>query len=218
MNPTVPKGSGQRFAVNAERSDGFEGEIKIELTGLPPGFIASNPITIQQGHTAAFGTLFVAPDAPALTAENCTTSKLRATAQINGQTVSRDAGTLGKITVSDAAPIFVEVAPVGSAAPEITVAPGGSVPALLKIRRNGHSDLVTFQVENLPHGIIVDNIGLNGVLIPKDQNEREIFITAAKWVPETDRLCYAVSNEAGRQTSSPVLVKVRKSAGQVARN
>lgn len=218
MNPTVPKGSGQRFSVNAERVDGFEGEIKIELTGLPPGFIASNPITIQEGHTAAFGTLFVTPDAPALTAENCTTSKFQATAQINAQTVSHDAGTLGKITVSDAAPLFVELDPVGSAAPEITIAPGGTVPAMLKIRRNGHSDLVTFQVENLPHGIIVDNIGLNGVLIPKDQSEREVFITAAKWVPETDRLCYAVSNEAGRQTSRPILVKVRKSAGQVAHN
>ena len=54
------------------------------------------------------------------------------------------------------------------------------------------------------------SIGLNGVLIPKDQNEREIFITAAKWVPETDRLCYAIENQAGKQTSRPVLLKVRK--------
>ena len=63
---------------------------------------------------------------------------------------------------------------------------------------------------------IVDNIGLNGVLIPKEQSERQIFLTAAKWVQETDRLCYAISNEAGRQTSLPVLIKVRQSAGQVA--
>jgi hypothetical protein len=73
-----------------------------------------------------------------------------------------------------------------------------------------------FDVDNLPHGVIVDNIGLNGVLIAKDQNEREIFLTAAKWVPETDRLCFAVENQAGRQTSRPVLLHVRKPNSQAA--
>jgi hypothetical protein len=74
----------------------------------------------------------------------------------------------------------------------------------------GHDDLITFTVENLPHGVIVDNIGLNGVLIPKGQNERQIFLTAAKWVPETHRLCYAVESQAGRQTSLPVWLHVRR--------
>ena len=74
---------------------------------------------------------------------------------------------------------------------------------------------MTFTVENLPHGVIVDNIGLNGVLIPKGQNEREIFLTAAKWVPETDRLCYAVENQAGRQTSLPVMLHVRKAGNKM---
>jgi hypothetical protein len=61
----------------------------------------------------------------------------------------------------------------------------------------------------------VDNIGLNGVLIPKGENERQIFLTAAKWVPEQDRFCYAVENQAGRQTSLPVLLHVRKQAAKV---
>ena len=99
---------------------------------------------------------------------------------------------------------------------EITIAPGQMIPARLKVRRNGHDDLITFTVENLPHGMIVDNIGLNGVLIPKGENERQIFLTAARWVPETDRLCYAVENQVGRQTSLPVLIKVRKPATSAA--
>jgi hypothetical protein len=57
--------------------------------------------------------------------------------------------------------------------------------------------------------VIVADIGLNGVLIPKGESEREIFLTAAKWVPETDRLCYAVEQQVGRQTSRPVLLRVR---------
>jgi WD40 repeat protein len=215
MNPTVPKGSGQRFTVSADRIDGFEGEIKLEVSGLPPGFIVSNPLTIQEGHTTAFGTIFATTDAPPITPESENSSRIVATAEIKGMTVTHEEGSLGKISTSDKAPLFVELDPTSKAA-ELTIAPGETVPAFIKIRRNGHNDLVTFQVENLPHGIIVDNIGLNGVLIPKDQNEREIFIKAAKWVPETDRLCFAISNEAGRQTSRPVLVKVRKSAGHVA--
>src|SRR5262249_34133635 len=158
MNPAVPKGSGQRFAVNAERLDGFEGEIKIELSDLPPGFTVSTPITIQEGNTTAFGTVLAAPDAPKPTAETQGTSKLVATAQINGTIVTHEAGGLGKISLADNAPLYVDLEPSGSKLHEIVLAPGESVPAFIKIRRNGHNDLVTFQVENLPHGIIVDNI------------------------------------------------------------
>ena len=93
---------------------------------------------------------------------------------------------------------------------EITIAPGQSVPAWLKIKRNGHDDLVTFSVEGLPHGVIVDNIGLNGVLIPKEEDHRRIFLTAAKWVPEIDRLCFAEAKQADNPTSLPVLIHVRK--------
>jgi hypothetical protein len=100
-----------------------------------------------------------------------------------------------------------------SAAPiELIIAPGERLPAWLKIKRNGHDDLVTFFVENLPHGVIVDDIGLNGVLIPKGENERKIFLSAAKWVPEQERWCYAIEQNAGKQTSPPVLLKVRKPA------
>ena len=43
-NPTVEAGSGREFSVSAERIDGFEGEIKVDLTGLPPGFTVSTPL------------------------------------------------------------------------------------------------------------------------------------------------------------------------------
>jgi hypothetical protein len=90
------------------------------------------------------------------------------------------------------------------------VAPGGTITATIKVERNGHKELVKFEVENLPHGVIVDNIGLNGVLLPKGENERQIFITADPWVPETTRLCFAVEGDAGGQCSPPVVIHVRK--------
>jgi hypothetical protein len=95
---------------------------------------------------------------------------------------------------------------------ELTLAPGQLIPAWLKLKRNGHEDLVTFFAENLPHGVIVADIGLNGVLIPKGESERKIFFSADKWVAEQDRLFYMIEQQAGRQTSRPVLLKVRRPA------
>ena len=213
-NPRIAPGSGGAFTLSAERVDGFEGEIRVEISNVPEGFTVSNPIVIQAGHTSASGSVFAAADAIQPAGEHKIT--VRASGLIEGKTVEREVNSLGRITLAEKAPLYVTLEPIGGSAREITIAPGGTVAALLKIRRNGHDERVTFTVDNLPHGIIVDNIGLNGVLIPPDQNEREIFLTAAKWVPETDRLCHAVSNEAGRQASLPLLVKVRKAAGQIA--
>src|SRR5262249_20297066 len=136
--------------------------------------------------------------------------RVTATATIAGKSVTREVQDLGKITLGEKPKLFVYFEPDPGAQPpaqrvsnernrplEMTVAPSQTVPATLRIQRNGHEDLVTFTVENLPHGVIVDNIGLNGVLIPKGENERQIFLSAAKWVPEQDRLCYAVENQAG---------------------
>ncbi len=75
--------------------------------------------------------------------------------------------------------------------------------------------MLALDVEGLPHGVIVDSIGLNGVQIRAGENEREIFLSCANWVPEQDRLCHAIVGTRGSesvegvQTSFPVLLKVR---------
>ena len=112
---------------------------------------------------------------------------------------------------------FVE-RPIAAKPLEITIAPGQIVPAWIKVKRDGHTDLVSFTVDNLPHGVIVDNIGLSGVLIPKGQDERQIFFSAAKWVGETDRLVHAQAKQAGNPTSLPIWLHVRKPAEQAAAN
>jgi hypothetical protein len=226
-NPTVSPGSGQSFTVSAQRRDGFDGEIMVEISGLPAGFSASTPIVIQAGQSEARGTINAAPDAVQPSEAEATKSEVTASASVEGRACYRAVNNFGRIKLGDKPRLLVGLVPSENlplAAPgsrtakplEITIAPGQTVPAWLKVKRNGHDDLITFTVDNLPHGVIVDNIGLNGVLIPKDQNEREIFFAAAKWVPETDRLCFAVENQAGRQTSVPVLLKVRRSTPTVA--
>jgi hypothetical protein len=150
-------------------------------------------------------------------------TKVTATATVSGKVVHKEVSNLGTIKLGEKPTLYVSLEPYTDGATnhydpaeaasqpiELTIAPGQRVPAWIKVRRNGHTELVTFFVENLPHGLIVDDIGLNGVLIPKDENERQIFLTAAKWVGETDRWCYAIEQQAGKQTSHPVLLKVRK--------
>lgn len=217
-NPTVPRGSGQSFSVTAIRTDGFEDDIRVEITNVPPGFVVSSPLLIEAGQNTANGTIFALTNAVSTTNA---TIKVTATAIVDGKPITKDVASIGQIKVSDAPKLFVHFEPFKDASEtniievdddkpfEITISPGQTVPAWLKIRRNGHKELVTFQVENLPFGVIVDNIGLNGVLIPKEDNVRDIFLTCAKWVHPMDRLCYAIEQNAGRQTSRPLLLKVR---------
>ena len=67
---------------------------------------------------------------------------------------------------------------------------------------------MTFDVENLPFGVIVDEIGLNGILIPEGAGERRIFLLCAAWAPPADRPAYARVREAPNPTSAPVPVRV----------
>jgi len=80
------------------------------------------------------------------------------------------------------------------------------------IERNGVEGPINFNVDNLPHGMIVDNIGLNGVLIPDGESRREIFLNARAWVPETTRRAHAVAASADGEASAPITIHVRRDA------
>jgi hypothetical protein len=228
-NPVINAGSGKEFSVSAERLDGFDEDIKVEITGLPPGFSISTPLVIQAGHLEAKGTINAAIDAAKPDETNAAMTKVTASAAVNGHESVKEVNNLGKIQLGEKPKLFVALEPYDEKATnfaerslsdpplEITLAPGQSIPAWLKVKRNGHDDVITFTVEGMPHGVIVDNIGLNGVLIPKGEDSRQIFLTTAKWVPDVDRFCFAKAAQAENQTSLPVLLHVRKAATQVKR-
>src|SRR6185436_7610389 len=211
-NPMVPLGSGTSFAVRVDRIDGYEGPIRVDLAGLPEGYSASTPIVIEAGHLEAKGTLFAAMDCTAPSAADSARVKITATASPQGQEVHKDVNGFGALGLAPRPRTIVWLEPdletVGDGASadprktkaegsdrgdgrRITVKPGGRVSALLKIQRSGHNDRVTFDVDNLPFGVIVDDIGLNGILIPEGQTERRIFLLCASWTPETERPAYA---------------------------
>lgn len=205
VNPTVARGSGRRLTFSVDRRDGFDDDISIEVTGLPPGFSVSSPVVMQAGHVEARAVLNATPDAAQPPAEAWQQVKIAASANVAGQQVTKPVNSLGQAKLTDKPNVVVRLEPA-----DLTIAPGTTITATLKVERNGFNDRVQFDVDNLPHGVIVDNIGLNGVLIPEGQTERQIFLTCARWVPDTDRTFYALANNAGGQSSLPVTLHVRR--------
>ncbi|WP_202921264.1 c-type cytochrome domain-containing protein [Anatilimnocola aggregata] len=219
MNPTINAGSGKTFTVKAERTDHFMGPIRLEITGLPPGFQVTSPVIIAAGLYEAQGVINCAADAAAPTPENEKSSKITATAVVAGEERTKDAGSLGTIKRADKPKLlaFLELggnekpAEAISTLPELTLVPGGSVTCKLRIERNGFKDRVAFDVGNLPHGVIVEDIGLSGVLIPEGQTERMISLRAEPWVRSQDRQFQATANVEGNQTTLPMLLRIRES-------
>ncbi|UUO09121.1 hypothetical protein M4951_12590 [Blastopirellula sp. J2-11] len=417
-NATINAGSGKEFSIKIERFDNFNGPVEIKITGLPPGFQATSPLVIEAGHIEATGVLSALPWAPAPTAANEAISKVIARATIDGQEVTKEIGSLGKIQLAERPKLAVYLSPQSStgspfgdpppertwkslradqfttsedsselallndgsllaiganpdhdhyrleiplaagetlhairldalghaslpsgspgrgadngnfvltevkfsyqsagqtpqpidiaaasvdyaqdgfsatglidddaktgwaiaepkdgkfpvkrngedpahyavlelaqplatseagklicelrhegnaghqlghfrlsateeppampdypfpAVQELTIVAGETITCQLRVDRNGFDDRIQFDVNNLPHGVIVDNIGLSGVLIPAGQRERTLHLTAAAWTPASQRTFQASTKVEGKQTSLPMRLRV----------
>ncbi len=204
-NPTVNAGSGRRLSFVAERIDGFEGEIALEVSNLPAGYAVSAPLSIQEGHIECRAVLTAAEDAQPQPPEAWQSVSVTARAWIDGQEIVQNVGSLGQVTLAPKPKVIVRIEPT-----ELVIEPGTTITAQLKIERNGYDDLVTFEADNLPHGVIVDNIGLNGVLIRAGETERTIFLTASRWLSDLSRPFQMVEQQQGGQSSPPVMLHVRR--------
>ena len=110
--PVVSAGSGKEFSVKAERLDDFEGPIRVDIEGIPPGFHVTTPIVIEAGQDMAFGEAINAlPDAVAPTNENAKISEVTATATINGKQVTKTVNNLGEIKLAGKPKVLAEVVP-----------------------------------------------------------------------------------------------------------
>jgi hypothetical protein len=216
----VPKGSGREFNVKAERLDDFEGPIRIDITDVPKGFHVTSPLIIEAGQLMAFGAIYTGKDTAM--PEN-DFAIVRATATINGKEVTHDIGKLGNIKPIDKPKLLVQVttnendaARTGTISDplEFNIAPGETISARVRVERNGFNSRVELGSHdagrNLPHGVYVDNIGLNGLLIVEGQTEREFFITADDWVPETTKHFHIRTTAEKGIVSNPLILHVQK--------
>ena len=97
----------------------------------------------------------------------------------------------------------------------ITLVPGQLATAFIRVERNGNEGILNFDIHGLPHGVIVDDIGLNGIQVREKENDREIRFACAKWVQPQERLIHAALSSARNEadsanlaTSFPVLLRV----------
>src|SRR5581483_6445503 len=102
-----------------------DGDIALEITGLPPDFAVSSPVVIAAGQSSANAVVYAAPDAPKPNEQNNHASQV--TAMINGSPHAKQVGNLGTIKLAPRGPVRVRIEPA-----ELTIAPGSSVTAKLK--------------------------------------------------------------------------------------
>ena len=215
----VPKGSGREFSVTAQRLDGYEGPIRVDLTSAPKGFTITTPIIIQAGQTRAFGGVYAAADAPQ-PPKGKELAKVTARAEIGDKTITHQVNDLANLKPLAPAKLKVTILTAEGRAPEpgqpleLEIAPGQTIAARVRIERNGLKERVSFgshdSGRNLPYGAYVDNIGLNGLLIVEEASEREFYITADAVTAETTRRFHLKAAPEGGILSPPVLLHVKK--------
>jgi hypothetical protein len=215
-----PRG-GVEFSVSVNRIDGFDSPVQFELKGLPKGFQVTSPLMIEAGHSRARGTIWF--DGDEISDSKVDWEKVRVVAKstLNGSEITKDVSGFKPIALGEAAKAEIRIAELewtmedafeSSGTLELIVRAGQSVEARVYLKRNGHKGRVNFGMadagRNLPHGVYVDDIGLNGLMVPAGVNEQRFFIKADDWVQPQERLFFLRANNVAGQVSLPVLLKI----------
>src|SRR4029077_139430 len=118
---------------------------------------------------------------------------------------------LHQVSVTSPPDILVNVDPLA-----VTISPGQELKFTVTIeRRNAFSGRVPVEVLNLPHGLRVLDVGLNGVLINETETSRSFVVACDSWAEPGPLLFYAapkVEAKNERHASSPIRLEVRPAA------
>lgn len=198
------KGGAVPVNVAVTRADGFDGSVTVRLKYVPDGFSA--PATsIEAGHNNATFSLFgeanaMLPEKPSVV--------LVATATIDGKEVVREMPLVlpTKLSVGDITTTVRQQT--------ITIAPGKETRFVVDIERQGKFvGRVPIDVKNLPHGVRVLNVGLNGILITEREKSREVVLYAEPWVKPQARPIVITAKRDGVNTehgAKPIVLEVKK--------
>jgi hypothetical protein len=209
-NPNIPRGGTVLVGVSLTRIDGFDEAVEVKAVGLPRG-VRCTPVVIEQGHRDGLLALSADSSAPGFSPPTWTV--LAESAGESARTRIRKeidpGGSVGGwITVTPPADLRVEARPE-----RVVLVPGKEVSVTFSVQRKaGWSGRVPIDVRNLPQGVRVLDIGLNGVLITENQTERSVRIFAETWVVPQIRPFYAVGRleAAGTEyASGPLELEVR---------
>ena len=229
-NPKVGAGSAREFKVSAQRIDGFDGPIRVDIAGIPAGFRVTTPLLIEAGQLDALGVIEAQTSATPPPPAAAKASKVTATARVANREIDAHGQQPGDHPARAPPKLRVTIGPAeggprplgtsGQGPLEFAIEPGQTITLTVKIERNGYNGQVPFGTEgagrNLPFGVIVDNLGLNGLLVLENQAERIFFVTADKSTPEQVRPFHLTTSVEGGQSSSPVILHVNRPRLQAA--
>lgn len=178
--PNIPRGGSLPVTVTLDRLDGFNGAVDVRLEGLPPGISATTTRIGPDLHTGVL-TLTAADPTPEPQSE--LTFRALGSALIDGKNVER-ATSPGfgshRITITSPPDLKVAVEPAFA-----EIVPGQQLKFTATIeRRNGFKGRVPVDVLNLPHGLRVLDVGLNGVLINEGETSRSFVIACDPWAEQ----------------------------------
>lgn len=205
-NPNVPRGGTAVLMASLQRIDGFEGPVELAIEGLPEGITATTS-RIEPGFHAAEILLQAADDAPDFSANDwkIVAKGLLDPTSSGGPELRHELDPGGPsggwITVTPAPNLRITAEP-----DHLKIRPGERIEFKLAVERGpAFNGRVPIEVRNLPHGVRVLNIGLNGVLVTEQQTERSVFLYAEPWVQPQARPAFAVGKceAAGTEHSAP---------------
>ncbi len=202
-NPNVPVGERIPLTVTALRLDDFDGAIPVSVKNLPRGLHATEGV-IEPGQTST--TLLLSADADA---------KLDQAAPLivkasNG-TEADPQDRLKMIALMPRPDVQML-----SETKQVSLQPGGRAEVHVSIQRNnGFAGRVPVEIRNLPPGVRVIDVGLNGVLINEDEQKRSFTLEAlptAEPLTQPIIVAAAVETRAGGQQNSfagePITLRV----------
>lgn len=209
-NPNVPAGGRIPVEVTALRLDDFDGAIDVSLQDLPAGLTAAKGV-IEPGQVST--TLILSAEENAQLAR-AVPLKVLGKAKAGSRDLAHWANPddhLKLIALTPKPDITME-----AKTREVVLEPGKTATVEVAIQRNNNfGGRVPVEVYNLPPRVIVSDVGLNGVLIHENENQRTFVLQALPNAEPSDQPIVLSGNietrADGQQTeyaSQPILLKV----------
>ena len=206
------------LTVSADRLQGYDEPIEIEVKGLPPGVTAS-AAKISAGEDSTVVVLSASADASLDASPS--TMQIVGHATINGRDVARAANVNAMLDADLDQVLSLQLASVipppdvvvTTETRQVSLEPGQQVTVTLHVeRQNGYKGRVPCNVKNLPRGVQVVNVGLNGVLVTETQTSRTFTLRAEDWAKPIEQPIYVVgeveSDSSTNHASPPLELKV----------
>lgn len=225
MNASIPAGAGRKIDLNVQRIDGFDGPVTFEIGNLPSGWHSNFPVVVEANQRSAEGAIFIPSGTQTLAGK--VDLQVTAKAEILDRRVERHAGTITGLTVGTPPSVIPMIQPVDRDVPEnedwtLVIPRGTTVSARIVLRRGKdtkgkvNNGEIRFGKEgsghNAAHGVYVDNIGLSGLLVLPNENERELFITADPVAALGKRSFFLIAETDGGVASFPITIDVQDAA------